>query len=36
MFTLRHKTQKPRFLAGFAAVVAVQVAVGVAYWRWGR
>jgi len=36
MFTLRHKTRKPRFLAGFAAVVAVQVAAGVAYWRWGR
>ena len=36
MFTLRHKTRKPRFLAGFAAVVAVQVVAGLVWWRWGR
>ena len=36
MFTLRHKTRKASFLLGFAGVVAVQVALAVAYWRWGR
>ncbi len=34
MVVLRHKTRKPGFLARFAGVVVVQVAVAVAYFRW--
>ena len=36
MLVLRHKTRKPSFLMGFAAVVLAQVAAGMAYWRWIR
>ncbi len=36
MLVLRHKTRKPTFLLGFAAVVLAQVGAVAAYFRWGR